>query len=395
MDLETIQSKATLAFLAKQGFNRHMPREIVFAPTVYQGLGFRHLYDLQGSDSTRLLLQEINQENSMTQKMLLALLDTIQQEAGIGTPILENCQALEYIEWGWIPQIRDFLWHAKGKIIGATQTPKTYRINDSCIMDSKHITNLTRWDKIYIHRCRLFLQVETVSDIATADGQRIHEAWKHAQGEKPSRLLTRWPRQQAPHDPAWKAWGKLMNSFCSPNGMLHTPLGAWITNNETRLHTAYFDHEDQSLWIPHEQNWYQHTLKQRHRQYLTFYLDISNQKAQRPPKATPIDIIEMDPNRIKTTTAATTLDTAPSASQHVIWYQRTPEKHNHMTGNISLLVDDHDLPSLFQDKAHIDIASDGGHDPKTGISTFGWAVSVNKLLIAKGRGPAQAHPRLA
>jgi hypothetical protein len=79
----------------------------------------------------------------------------------------------------------------------------------------------------------------------------------------------------------------------------------------------------------------------------------------------------------------------------VIWYQRTPEKHNHMTGNISLLVDDHDLPSLFQDKAHIDIASDGGHDPKTGISTFGWAVAVNKLLIAKGRGPAQAHPRLA
>jgi hypothetical protein len=135
MDLETIQSKATLAFLAKQGFNRHMPREIVFAPTLYQGLGFRHLYDLQGSDSTRLLLQEINQENSMTQKMLLALLDTIQQEAGIGTPIMENCKALEYIEWGWIPQIRDFLWHIKGNIIGATQTPKTYRIMDSYIMD--------------------------------------------------------------------------------------------------------------------------------------------------------------------------------------------------------------------------------------------------------------------
>jgi hypothetical protein len=108
VDLETIQSKAILAFLAAQGYNRHMPRENVFAPKLYQGLGFQHMYDLQGSDSTRLLIQELNQEGTMTQKMLLALLDAIQLESGIGQPILENCRALDYIEWGWIPQIRDF-----------------------------------------------------------------------------------------------------------------------------------------------------------------------------------------------------------------------------------------------------------------------------------------------
>jgi hypothetical protein len=90
MDMESIQSKAVLAFLSAQGFNRHMPREVVFAPTLYQGLGLRHMYDMQGTDSTRLLLQELNQEGSMTQKMLLALLDTIQLEAGIGTPTSEK-----------------------------------------------------------------------------------------------------------------------------------------------------------------------------------------------------------------------------------------------------------------------------------------------------------------
>jgi hypothetical protein len=79
-----------------------MPREIVFASNLYQGLGFRHMYYLQeGSDSTQLLLlQELNQEGTMTQKMILALLDTIQVESGIGQPILENCKALVYIEWG-------------------------------------------------------------------------------------------------------------------------------------------------------------------------------------------------------------------------------------------------------------------------------------------------------
>jgi hypothetical protein len=71
-----------------------MPREIVFASTLNQGLGFHHLYDLQGSDSTHLLLQELNQEGTMTQNMLFALLDTIQLESSIGQSILENCKAL-------------------------------------------------------------------------------------------------------------------------------------------------------------------------------------------------------------------------------------------------------------------------------------------------------------
>jgi hypothetical protein len=40
-------------------------------------------------------------------------------------------------------------------------------------------------------------------------------------------------------------------------------------------------------------------------------------------------------------------------------------------------------------------ASDGGFDPKTGISSFGWIMAINKQIIARGRGAAQAHPRLA
>jgi hypothetical protein len=106
--METIQSKATIVFLSAQGFNRNMPWDVVFAPSIYQGLGLRHLYDLQGSNGTRLLLQELNTERSMTQKMILTLLETIQLEAGIGHPILEDCRPLDYIEWGWIPHIRDF-----------------------------------------------------------------------------------------------------------------------------------------------------------------------------------------------------------------------------------------------------------------------------------------------
>jgi hypothetical protein len=65
--MEKIQAKATAAFLSAQGFNRHTPKEVVFAPTRYQGIGMRHLYDLQETDGTRLPLQELNSEGSTTQ----------------------------------------------------------------------------------------------------------------------------------------------------------------------------------------------------------------------------------------------------------------------------------------------------------------------------------------
>jgi hypothetical protein len=88
MDFENIQSAATTSFLAAMGYNRNMPRAIAHAPKIYQGLGLRHLYDLQGCDGIRLLLQELNMRDSSTSRMLQAVLETIQLEAGIGQPIL-------------------------------------------------------------------------------------------------------------------------------------------------------------------------------------------------------------------------------------------------------------------------------------------------------------------
>jgi hypothetical protein len=130
--------------------------------------------------------------------MLVALLDTIQMEAGIGTPIMEDCRPLDYIEWGWIPQIRDFLHHINGKIIISKRKQETYQMKDSYIMDSSYLATITRKERIYIHRCQLFLQVETISDITTADGQRILKAWMHPKTTKPSKSTLTWPRQNKP-----------------------------------------------------------------------------------------------------------------------------------------------------------------------------------------------------
>jgi hypothetical protein len=50
---------------------------------------------------------------------------------------------------------------------------------------------------------------------------------------------------------------------------------------------------------------------------------------------------------------------------------------------------------IINPNSKFEIASDGGHEPHSGISTFGWVVAVNKTIIATGKGPAQAHPSMA
>jgi hypothetical protein len=119
--------------------------------------------------------------------MLRILLDVMQQEAGIQAPILEDNRPLHYIEWGWIPGIRDFLYHIDAKIMNATTGLTTHRINDSMIMDAPALQQMSRKEQILVNRCRIFLHVESVSDIASSDGRYLHEAWLNNNPQKPSR----------------------------------------------------------------------------------------------------------------------------------------------------------------------------------------------------------------
>jgi hypothetical protein len=217
-----------------------MPREVVFCSRLYQGLGMKHLYDIQGMDGTRLLLQEIN-TSSTTSQMLKCVLEVIQMESGIGKPILEDNRPLSYIEWGWIPGLRDFLHHINGSITNATATPSLYREGDSYIMDAPIFNTLTRKEQILINRCRIYQQVECISDIATADGSKIHAEWYSNERQRPSRSRKKWPRQGDPGQEAWKIWERfLIRAFTnSSNGFLTTRVGDW-TKRPQRQHFAYY-----------------------------------------------------------------------------------------------------------------------------------------------------------
>jgi hypothetical protein len=48
-----------------------------------------------------------------------------------------------------------------------------------------------------------------------------------------------------------------------------------------------------------------------------------------------------------------------------------------------------------ENATQIIFASDGGHDPESGISTFGWVNTINHTIVAVARGEVQAHTSMA
>jgi hypothetical protein len=65
------------------------------------------------------------------------------------------------------------------------------------------------------------------------------------------------------------------------------------------------------------------------------------------------------------------------------------------TWTVSLLQEESDITRLLTTPTIFEIPSDGGFDPISGISSYGWVLSMNRVLTANGRGPGEAHPTLA
>jgi hypothetical protein len=124
--------------------------------------------------------------------------------------------------------------------------------------------------------------------------------------------------------------------------------------------------------------------------------NISTTKAtEPPPNATPTDELARSNEEIRVTKPAARTQSRKRRELETPWYRRSPKHLSHILGDIEITEEGIIQKHLRSTEPHIMAASDGGHDPASGISTFGWTVATNKVIIARGRGPAQAHPDLA
>jgi hypothetical protein len=319
-------------------------------------------------------------------------------ESGIGRPILEDNRPLIYIEWGWIPATRDFLLHINAQIKNATTTPPIFRTHDSYIMDAQAITTMTRKEQVLINCCRLYLQVECLSDITDAEGKKILEEWFNPYTTKSSRSLKNWPSQGNPGQEAWKLWKKfLIKSFTTNNNLLKTNLGRWEQSNKMRTHFAYVHPIDYSLWLfLDHHHWTVHKMLDNSRRNVTFQRKATATYGARPLGIIPIDVLDQTEETYITGWIAPFAKPTQSQSEDNTFRGKINKQASKtLVYDINIMATDEDIKATFEQKTYIDIATDGSYNEASGISSYGWVVSLNDFIVATGKGPAEAHPTMA
>ena len=133
--------KLAAPFLAKclpaMGYNRHMPRVVLYGPMKYGGQALLALFTEQGIDGLQALIGHIRAETDISH-LLLILLSYLQVIAGIQAPYLQSCHLrLPHVPKSWLSHLRNFLASFNGSLtIADAWTPTPARAQDVCLMDS-------------------------------------------------------------------------------------------------------------------------------------------------------------------------------------------------------------------------------------------------------------------
>jgi hypothetical protein len=220
-----IQAPALAALLTKLHLNRHSPHAVIFGGYQYGGLSLPDLYTDQGYGQLRLLLGHVKLGDD-NGNLIQIEITYVQLCTGVLSPFFQwpYPYFAKWIDHTWISSVWKYS-HQIGISIELENTwlPTLYRKGDQSLMELLLSLHLHPSTISEINQCCLFLQVITISDITTADGNLIlPEVLEGASIPYRSSVLS-WPRQNCPHHNAWRKWNNFLQHI-HRNGTLITPL---------------------------------------------------------------------------------------------------------------------------------------------------------------------------
>jgi hypothetical protein len=233
--------------LPKLGFNRNMPRQVVYAPTHFGGIGLSDLYIEQGLAQLKFLLTHLRKHTDITDTISL-LIESYMITAGTLHSPFDQSTNQEYVHAPWIHSLQHFLQHADLRITTPNITCNTLiRDNDIPLMTlatqyTKNIDHIRA-----INSCRIWLQVTTLAEITDSNGLTLLKpaitGEDDPNGEPHlwhlSRSLNSWPTQPKPPKKSWNIWQKMLKRYTSnSHNILNIPLGHWTAawNNHITWH---------------------------------------------------------------------------------------------------------------------------------------------------------------
>jgi hypothetical protein len=396
-EFHSIQSPTISAFLAASGYNRHFPRALVFAPRSKGGLGYVHLYLLQGQQCIRLLLRHILHQTELGKQIRIDLA-WIQLEAGVSTAILTNTQNdLDYVQDGWVLGIRRFLKTVDAEIqLTEVESPQIYRQNDVYLMDIFRTQGLSTSSLSRLNRCRLYFQVARLSDITNIAGTHLYDHVLPLDREPtaanypkyPATTLA-WPRQPRPGPTARLYWSKMIRKyFLQANGRLQVPLGKWTTLVDTRdrsyptLYHAY----SHTIHQYDGHNYQQLQVQKTNRR--TIIADVGSHTPSLSTPGYPIDLQHIRGSQLTAHyTPRNALLINPSRRPPHPRFGQLPDWQADLLQHTT--IDNNKIHLL--NNAGAMIVSNGGVEGGKGY--FGVVLEVGQKIIARVRGAARGDPR--
>ena len=214
---------------------RTFPRAAVYGPKALMGLGKTDLYVRQGASQIGILQQYL-QSDTITGELLRSNIEAMKMHLGMR----KNLFTLDYKRLQQLtpPSLIKHIWQFchKYKIhIDETITSDLIlrRENDKFLMDV-----ITRCDNLFttnelahINRCRLHLQVTTLSDITNGNGMNLRSGIMKGITKPHNQTYYIWPRQTRPGATSWRLWRKALKRCFMRGVQLHLlpemRLGRW------------------------------------------------------------------------------------------------------------------------------------------------------------------------
>jgi len=164
--------------LPMAGICRNMPRADVYGDATHQGMGLHNLYTAMGIIKIQALVDNI-WSDSTTGKLLQTSVETMKGELDTQGSIFKlDCKIYGHLATDcWVKYLLYFVYKNKIEIGDHVDEGPLLREKDSmlpkkfAIAEKRKLINRKEWE--IANRCRLYLQVLSIVDIATGDGQAI------------------------------------------------------------------------------------------------------------------------------------------------------------------------------------------------------------------------------
>ena len=393
-ELNRIQKPVINRILPALGYNRHLPRAVVYGSSRFGGLNFKHLYIDQGTKHVCQFIKYYRNGGTIGDLLKISL-RWLHLVAGFSfCPLARPQLHYHHIEDRWYSTTIRFLYQCNASIETNTTIDVLCREHDSCLMEDFLLQVPTPTELRQLNSCRLFLRVTTLSDICSANGSTItQQCWE---GTRPTKAIQLWPRQAKPPSKAWSIWRKYINRCYlhdesstrkkRTNLQLDTPLGPWLQRHTPRHHRPYYINPvNLTIYHTTSAGIQVYAPCRNTRTQLTY--QPTGRTSYQPTAALPIDCIT-SPSQPHLLTISKhdipTLSPLPHTPVHTLrdyirtldrWEQHLLQNHQYKTETI--------LQHLAED---IFIASDGSVDEH---GSFGWVIAKpTGSIIATGNGIA-------